>query len=237
MAAPRRWGNAPVWVTSVLTVWLTIVAASPSEKSDPLCPHIIACKYEAPAFNIRIVEDKTGQPLAEVHAIATWVVYGGPRRRGLLMVLEAVSGPDGVLSFPSWGPIYAAVEGVMPGSDPMISVFRPGYRAQMIHNATPLDLTDTARVRAFDQNGATFRMRPVQDKPADILSELRKARDPFDGTMVSEYDPRAFQNIYLKRLRLVRSEVEGLPHRGPDYETLLWGLNADIHLFDGGGRR
>ena len=45
-------------------------------QSDPLCPHIVACEYEAPAFTIRVVDQQTGQPLGDVHAIATWLVYG-----------------------------------------------------------------------------------------------------------------------------------------------------------------
>ncbi len=95
------------WRQSSLIAFLLLVSGGrgnlrrPGRQSDPLCPHIVACEYEAPAFTIRVVDQQTGQPLADVHAIASWVVYGGPRRRGLLMAIEAVSGPDGRLSL--WG--------------------------------------------------------------------------------------------------------------------------------------
>jgi hypothetical protein len=224
-------------MVGLLALWLGTLAASPAQKSDPLCPHIVPCQYEAPAFNIRVVDEQTGQPLADVHAIATWLTYGGPARRNLLMVLEATSDSEGRLSFSAWGPVRSSYEGVLPSRDPMISLYRPGYRSHTIYNATPLELSDTGRVRAFEQNGETFRMTPFQGTPAQTIAELRTARNPFDGTTVFEYDPVGFQKIYLARLLLVRSEAERLPPQGPDQETFLWGLNADIRSFDHGDRR
>ena len=73
----------------LLLVLLGGMAAYAQTKSDPLCPHIVACEYEAPPFTIRVVDKQTGQALANVHGIATWIAYGGPRRRWPLMVLEA----------------------------------------------------------------------------------------------------------------------------------------------------
>jgi hypothetical protein len=212
------------------------LAASPGDKSDPLCPHIVACEYEAPAFTIRVVDKQTGQPLAGIHGIATWIAYGGPRRRWPLMVLEGVSGPDGQLSFPAWGPIRSGTEGVLPGDDPVISLFLPGYRAALIYNASPIGLPHTARVRSFDPAGRSFALVPFQGTTAELLAELRKAGDPFDGETVSEHDPESFQQTYVNRLRRIRLEAERLPY-DRDVEQLFWRLDSSIRLFTRGGKQ
>lgn len=236
MAPDRRPRGRRVRGAYLLFVSVVGLAASVWGQSDPLCPHITACEYEAPAFSIRIVDQQTGQALGEVHAIATWLVYGGPRRRGPLIALEAVSGPDGRLSFPAWGPVRSGLEGVLPGSDPMISLFRPGYRAMLIYNAgTPGP--HTARVRAFDQAGQTFGLAPFQGTTGEAIVELRKARNPFDGATPSDYDPEAVQRAYVSRLQLVMREAERLPREWPDVERLLWGLGADIRSHKIGGAR
>jgi hypothetical protein len=213
------------------------LAASPGDKSDPLCPHIVACEYEAPAFTIRVVDKQTGQPLAGIHGIATWIAYGGPRRRWPLMVLEAVSGPDGQLAFPAWGPVRSGTEGVLPGDDPVISLFLPGYRAALIYNASPIGLPHTARVRSFDPAGRAFALVPFQGTTAELLAELRKAGDPFDGEAVSEHDPESFQQTYVNRLKRVIPQVERIPNRTRDVENFLWTLNADIRSYKRGGGR
>jgi hypothetical protein len=223
------------WSAFLLFAWVVGLAASASGQSDPLCPHIVACEYEAPAFTIRVVDQQTGQPLADVHAIASWVFYGGPRRRGLLMVLEAVSGPDGWISFGGWGPVRSGVEGLLPGNDPLISLFRPGYRAQFVYNATPLGQPHTVRVHAFDQAGQTFELMQVPLAPAETIAELWKAVDPFEGATLSQFDSPSIRRAYLNRLRRVRVEAERLPRHLPDHEHLLWAIDSGIRLFESGG--
>ena len=194
----------------LLLIFLVGMDAYAQTKSDPLCPHIVACEYEAPAFTIRVVDKQTGQPLAGIHGIATWIAYGGPRRRWPLMVLEAVSGPDGAL-VPRSGNCSQRAEGVLPGDDPVISLFLPGYRAQLIYNASPIGLPHTARVRPFDPAGRAFELVPFQGTTLEVLAELRKASDPFDGETLSEHDPESFQRSYINRLQRVRIEAERPP--------------------------
>ena len=134
MPASERRASRRVWGALLLAVSVLGLAASAlgqNDRSDPLCPHIVACQYEAPAFTIRVVDQQTGQPLADVHAIASWLIYGFHGRRGIMMALEAVSGPDGQLSFPAWGPIKSGTEGMVAGRDPIITLFRPGYRTSI----------------------------------------------------------------------------------------------------------
>ena len=185
-------------------------AQGQNDRSDPLCPHIVACQYEAPAFTIRVIDQQTGQPLADVHAIASWLIYGFHGRRGIMMALEAVSGPDGQLSFPAWGPIQErngrnrSLE-----RDPIISLFRPGYRARLIYNTTPIGRAGTARVHAFDQPGGTFDLLSFQGDASLEIAELRKGADPLEGASLSEDDPSAFRRAYANRLRRARLRPNG----------------------------
>jgi hypothetical protein len=229
--AGRQATSVALLVASVLG--LTASALGENDRSDPLCPHIVACQYEAPAFTIRVVDQQTGQPLADVHAIAAWLIYG--RRWGVLMVFEAVSGPDGQLSFPAWGPVKSGVQGMVPRRDPIISLFRPGYRAKLIYNATPIGQPDAARVHAFEQAGQSFELMPFQGNTGETLSELRKARDPFEGATVSDNHPDSFKRLFVNRLRLVRSEAARLPQQDRDVELLLWGIDADLKSLGMGG--
>jgi hypothetical protein len=205
-----------------------------SQKSDPLCPHIVACEYEAPAFTIRVVDQQTGQPLADVHAIASWVMYGG-NRRGVLMALEAVTGPDGLLFFSGWGPVRSGVAGLMPGDDPLISLFRSGYRTKLIHNVTLPIQPHTARLRPFNEAGETFMLDPVPDTLSEKVAELGKAADPFDGTALAVHDLPSMRALYVNRLKRVRSQAERLPRHLHEVEQLFWRLDSGIRLFERGG--
>jgi hypothetical protein len=220
----------------LLAVWLLGLSAFASGKSDPMCPHIVACEYEAPSFTIHVVDQITGQPLADVHAIATWLFYGGPRRRGPLMVLEAVSGSDGRLTFPAWGPIRSGVEGVLPSRDPFISLFRPGYRALLIYNDPPPEQSDNARVRAFERSGHTFGLTPFRGSIDETITELRKADDPFEGNTITQRDPLPFRQAYVSRLRRVRAEVRRFPTGMPQITRFLRVLDEDIRLLGAGGQ-
>jgi hypothetical protein len=210
---------------------LTEAALADNDRSDPLCPHIVPCQYESPAFSIRIVDQQTGQPLADVHAIASWLVYG--RRWGVLMALEGVSGPNGQISFPAWGPVKSGVEGMVPRRDPLISLFRPGYRARLVYNATPIGQPDAARVHTFEGAGTTIELAPFQGSLDDTFADLRRADDVFDGTSLAQDAPISFRQAYVRRLRLVRSEVAQLPTTMAHVERFLKLLDDDIRFFGG----
>jgi hypothetical protein len=231
-------GRQGVTLVLLLASVVGVVASAPAQndRSDPLCPHIVACQYEAPAFTIRVVDQQTGQPLADVHAIAAWLIYGFHGRRGVLMALEAVSGADGQLSFPAWGPVKSGVEGLVPARDPLISLFRPGYRAKLILNSPPINQSETARVHAFDRAGETFELVRLSDtSAAAVIAELRKAADPLEGTSLSEHDASSFRRIYANRLRNVRTIAEHLEAKSADLESLLWRLRTGIEYLDPGG--
>jgi hypothetical protein len=201
-------------------------------QSDPLCPQLVDCEYEAPAFAIRVVDQQSGQPLADVHALATWLVYGGHGGRTPLVVLEAVSAADGTISFPAWGPIRSGAAGIEPSRDPVISLFHPAYRVLRVRNHTPLGQPDTVRVHAFQQAGHRFELSTLQGgSPAEIAANLREAANPFDGSTLSERHPSPMRQAYLNRMRLIRAEAERLPRSFSGLEQLLWAIDSNIRGF------
>jgi len=199
-------------------------------QSDPLCPQLVDCEYEAPAFAIRVVDQQTGQSLADVHALATWLVYGGHGGRTPLVVLEAVSAADGTISFPAWGPIRSGAAGIEPSRDPVISLFHPAYRVLRVRNHTPLGQPDTVRVHAFQQAGSRFELIPLRGSHADTIAKLREATDPFDGSTLSKRHPSSGRKAFVNRLRLVRTEAERLPRTVVGLEDFLWALDGDTRL-------
>jgi hypothetical protein len=213
----------------VLGLVLALVTSA-SGQSDPLCPHLVDCEYEAPAFSIRVFDQETGQPLANVHALASWLVYGGHGGRTPLVVLEAVSAADGTISFPAWGPIRSGAAGIYPARDPVISLFRPGYRALLVFNHSPVGQRHTVRVHAFQQAGSRYELSPLLGTPAEIVAGLREATNAFDGSTLSQHHPSSGRRAFVNRLRLVRKEAERLPRTVVGLEDFLWALNGDTQL-------
>jgi hypothetical protein len=205
-------------------------------QSDPLCPWLGGCEYEAPAFSIRIVDQDTGQPVPDAHALALWTQYGPYGRKGPVMALEAISNADGSLSFASWGPVRGSGTGLVPGVDPAISVFRPGYRALLIENRTPHGQKLNARIHAFQQPGQTFTLARLEGTPAEVLAELRKAADPLGGGGLSQHDPAPIRRVFVSRWKRVRTEAEGLPRDSPEVQQLFWRLDTGIQLMEGEAR-
>src|SRR5262249_39971024 len=136
------------------------------------------CYYQSPGFRFRVTDRETGQPMADVHALAEWVQKGSHGRNGPLMVLDAVSGADGWLKFPGWGPTRGSSGGLVLNLDPRITLFKPGYQTLLVENAHPQGATDTTRVRPFGQDGHTFAMDPFRGSPEEWMSQLEKAIYP-----------------------------------------------------------
>jgi hypothetical protein len=151
------------------------------------------------------------------------------------MAVEAVSTSDGLLSFQAWGPLRSFSEGIQPGVDPVITLYRAGYRAKLLYNATPPEEPHTARMRAFQEPGKTITMAPFQGRtPAEKVASLWEAASPLDGGNVSRHDSESIRMIYVRRWKRIRTEAEQLP-LVPEVRTLLWQLDATIKTIATGG--
>jgi len=221
-------------MTSILLVSLVSPIAAAPEQPCEVVP--MPCTFEGLPFKITVIDAETRKPLADVHALAEWQIHGaGGRLNGPLMVLDAASGLDGTLAFPGWAPIDGPVTGLGIGRDPVITLFKAGYKALVINNADPPGTPETQRVRKFYQGGRTYELEPFRGSPDQWLEQLREV---VLGLAVPRSDESTlrFRNAYLNRLMLVSSERPKLPveHQRPG--NFFWHVDRSLKLLEEGHR-
>ena len=224
-----------VWRTAGFGLLLAgLVFPRPAE-ANILCKWFGHCIYESPGFRLTVVDKETGQPLQDVHALAEWQMYARHGRNGPLMVQDALTGPDGVLTFPAWGSIRAPSVGLVLNHDPVISLFKPGYEALIIYNRPGTD--ETERVRGLSQNGETFALQPFRGTPEEWVRQehLLQVALGFAGPIADEQLLR-FRKLYLNRLRLVWAEREKLPERFQYRGQFFWSLEGVLRFLEEGHR-
>jgi len=209
------------------------IAAAPEQPCE-VVP--MPCTFEGLPFKITVIDAETRKPLADVHALAEWQMHGaGGRLNGPLMVLDAASGLDGTLAFPGWGPIDGPVMGLGIGRDPLITLFKSGYKALVINNADPPGTLETQRVRKFYQDGRMYELEPFRGSPDQWLEQLREV---VLGLAVPRSDESTlrFRNAYLNRLMRVSSERTKLPveHQRPG--NFFWHVDRSLKLLEEGHR-
>jgi hypothetical protein len=236
MRRHRRWPLRLVGVLVGLSLFLTARAA----EANVLCALFSYCLYEGVPFTIRVV-DQTGQPLAEVHALAEWVQWGMHGVGPPLMVQEAVSGPDGVLAFPGWGPLRGSPEGLAGARDPIITLFKPGFLLspsqgllgrQAILNRLSKGTDERTRVRRFTDDGRTVAMEPFRGTADEWVKEL-------DGAHRSTGADEVFLRYrvpYLNRLRRLLAEQDQLPRKYQELGQIFWDIQRQIRFLEEGTR-
>lgn len=211
-----------------------LVVPRPAE-ANILCRWFGYCVYESPGFRITLVDRETGRPLADVHALAIWVMRGSHGADGPIMVQDAVSGPDGVVALPHWGPIRGSTAGLEVGYDPVLSLFLPGYKVYHTNNrGGPRD--GRARVHGFGQDGQTFFLEPFRGTPEDWAGELREAAYPKKPGSTSEEQLLQFRTPYLNRRQRVWAELLKLPQEKKQVRDLAWSLQESLQFLQEGRR-
>jgi ELWxxDGT repeat protein len=182
--------------------------------------------FESPGFAIRVVDRETAQPLSGVHGLAEWIVDGGWGGRRIFMAQDAVSGLDGRLVFPAWGPFRGYEPGMAFQMDPAVTLFRAGYLPEadqgrrIIFNATPPGQKETTRIRRFGQDGATFGMEPFRGDTEGWLAYLMEAARPDLGAGVSKREMPRVRAPLRSRLERVQAELETLPQDREEVKKL-----------------
>ena len=198
-----------------------------------LCPWLGPCLYESPGFRFTVVDKETGQPLADVFALAEWIQYGRHGRNGPIMVQDAVSDPDGRLVFPPWGPIQGSPSGLVLNHDPFMTLFRPGYRTLAMTNRVSMATEETTRVRRFGQDGQTIAMERFRETPEEWMRELDKLRQGAAASMSVEQFLQ-FRVPYLKRAKRLWSEREEVPPKYREPGEFLWHVERTIRRLEEG---
>ena len=212
-------------------VLLTSLIAVSTAQADPLCQSSGYCVYESPGFKITVVDRETGQPLADVHALAEWVQQALYGTSGPLMVQDAVSGPDGLLTFPAWGPIEGSTSGLVLGQDPVITLFTPGYSTMVVNNARGSD--GKASVRGFARDEQTFKLDPFKGSPEEWLEQLKQV-GVGRANRITDEQRLQFRDAYLNRLRRVSSERSKLPERFQSQGEFFWFVDGLMKFLEEG---
>jgi hypothetical protein len=202
-----------------------------------LCETVpMPCTFEAPPFSVTVIDADTKQPLPDVHGLAEWQMYGGlGRLNGPVMALSTVSGPDGVLRFPGWGPIQGSVLGLGVDEDPVVTLFKSGYRPRELYNRHLPMGKERERVRPFRQDGETFTMEVFRGTPEEWLESLGRVAI---GRAVprNDEDSLRFREAYLSRLRRVSSERSRLPLERQPFENFFWHVDRSLKFLEEGHR-
>jgi hypothetical protein len=225
-AAGRTARKRLLWCLGLLALLL----ARPAE-ADVLCTLFSYCRYEGVAFTIRVV-DQNGQPLAGVHALAEWLdrQHATPH-----MAEDAVSGPDGVLAFPAWGPLRGSPVGLIPGEDPVITLFKPGYvyvpavrtmHPYAIVSTPPPGTEERTRVRRYGDAGQTVTMAPFRGSAEDWVQVLQNATMASSG--IPTEDLLRLRVPYLNRWRRLLAEKDHLPAEYQKPGQTFWHLQRMI---------
>ncbi|MBI4641223.1 MAG: hypothetical protein HY731_11045 [Candidatus Tectomicrobia bacterium] len=179
------------------------------------------------------MDKETGKPLADVHALAEWVQYGMYGQYPLLVAQDAISGEDGMLVFPPWGPTRGSSGGLVLNQDPVITLYKLGYDVMLINNAPGTD--ERARVRGLTQNGQTFALSLFRGTPDERVKQL--LIPGFGLAIPGTEEARAqFGEPYLNRWRRIWAEKDILPPRYQSPGQFFWHLQRDIKFLEEGKR-
>src|SRR5438128_3553770 len=140
-------------------------------QADQPCEVVpMPCTFEGLPFTFKVLDAETQQPLADVHALAEWQMEGvGGRADGPLMVKDTVSGSDGLISVDAWGPIEGPRTGLVIGSDPVVTLFKSGYKALILNNGYLPPGREREQVRRFVRKDSTHALEPFRGTPDERI--------------------------------------------------------------------
>jgi hypothetical protein len=224
--------RTPRW----LGCWLLLAALLAPESAAQqfqACETIpMPCTFEAPPFAITVVDVETRRPVVDAHALAEWQVHGvGGRLDGPLVALDSVSGNDGILRFPGWGPLVGPVTGIGIGRDPVITLFKSGYRALVINNATPRGTSERTRVRGFHSPTAIFPLTPFRGTIEEWYEELERVWLGQAPPGPDAGGPELYRG-YRNRLRRISPERMKFPLDVRRFDAFFWHVDRTLKSFE-----
>jgi hypothetical protein len=151
------------------------------------------------------------------------------------MVLDVRSDPEGVLKFPGWGPIEGPWDGIGIGRDPVITLFKSGYKAAILNNGYLPPAREQERVRRATQDGRMYELERFVGTPEEWMAELRRVWHGV-ATPRSEERTLRFRAQYLHRLELVAAERDKFPLGERQPGKFAWHLDRELTFLREGRR-
>ena len=130
--------------------------------------------YSADPITGTVVDADTKQPLAGVNVLASWTAYGGGLEGGNLtghaMVLEAVTDENGKFSLPGWGPKRLNFSGLIRNNEPLLVLFKSGYKAQGWSNSDAMH--PAPHHMQSEWNGKTLELKKFEGSADEYAQDL-----------------------------------------------------------------
>jgi hypothetical protein len=220
--------------------------------------------YSAGAFEARLVDNASGEPVADAVVVALWKLVPDSRFSGkdpegeVLKYAESVSGPDGRFGFAAWGPLARPDGYHLDHDDPQLVVFASGYYPRLVTNEARGPL-DTSSVRKSEWNGRAIQLRRFTGQPQRYWQDNGRFRDEVtvDGSLeelatkigtlqigLGWYRRTEEWKNYPRMIRALMRERERLAAAGLrkadlyiDPISSLWGGEARVRAFLEGSAR
>ncbi len=167
---------------TLLLLWLGLLPSLPG------C--VSSFTYTAEPITAVVVDADTKKPLDGVVVVAHWQLItgtaGGSVDAGQLMVMEAVTGPDGKFTFPGFGP-KTVWNRVLVHQDPELLLFKPGYEYQRLFNPYSSDWALRTRpMRRSVWDGKVIELRPFKGEVTEYAERFKDLNRELDSIISKE---------------------------------------------------
>ncbi len=153
---------------TLLLLWLGLLPSLPG------C--VSSFTYTAEPITAVVVDADTKKPLDGVVVVANWQLESGTPAGSLevgqLMVMEAVTGPDGKFTFPGFGP-KTVWNRYLVDRDPQLLLFKPGYEYRRLLNPYSSDWALRTRpMRRSVWDGKVIELKPFRGTAAEYAEHV-----------------------------------------------------------------
>lgn len=178
----------------------------------------------AEAIDSMVVDGSTNKPIEGAVVVAYWQVMQGSVAGDSLPCVpasleEAVTDREGRFHIPGWGPIWPTCSTGMPGNDPIMYVFKPGYYYGKFDNVPVYGRTVTHTRGSFHDELALIKIPNsdlVDSDPKNLKSaiwdfnQLNDDLGEFTVFMPRECNWKKIPNM-MKALELQRIALSAIP--------------------------
>jgi len=170
--------------------------------------------HSAKDIHGRVVDDKTGGPLANVIVVAQWQPYylglgHAPGHSGVIHVHESVTDDEGRYFIPGWGPKPLPPGAEMRSADPALNFFKPGYLPFAAANTPFFDpAARRARPGVSEWDGKTVRLKDHAGMLASYGDRLEVlSRSLVDPAENWRSYPRMIYALWQEEMRLPKGVI------------------------------
>ncbi|MCM2315811.1 MAG: hypothetical protein NDJ92_11760 [Thermoanaerobaculia bacterium] len=174
--------------------------------------------FKAEPIEFALVDKDSGRPIEGATAAAIWQYRAGMEGGGngpIVNVLEMVTGKDGKVRFPGWGPVIVTAR----LRETTVYIFKSGYAPEYANNEPTLSSSENDRQQRFLYNGLAVRMTQVSGSRKDYVLRVERLSDSLMSRARTLGMPGARSDCEWKRFPLMikalmeeesRFKVEGI---------------------------